>query len=53
VTIIVLVAPVEGGAECPGNPWHPITVTLEAPLGSRQLLDGHQYPRASLAAPAS
>lgn len=44
VTIIVLVAPVEGGAECPGNPWHPITVTLDSPLGSRQLLDGHRYP---------
>lgn len=44
VTIIVLVAPVEGGAECPGNPWHPITITLAAPLGSRQLLDGHEHP---------
>ena len=44
VTIVVLVAPVEGGAECLGNPWHPITVTLESPLGSRELLDGHQYP---------
>ncbi len=44
VTIIVLVAPVEGGAECPGNPWHPITVTLDSPLGTRQLLDGHRYP---------
>ncbi len=44
VTIIVLVAPVEGGAECPGNPWHPITVTLDGPLGSRQLLDGHRFP---------
>lgn len=44
VTIIVLVAAVEGGASCPGNPWHPITVTLDSPLGARQLLDGHQYP---------
>lgn len=44
VTVIVLVAPVEGGAECPGNPWHGITVSLDAPLGSRQLLDGHRYP---------
>jgi len=44
VTIIVLVAPVQGGAECPSNPWHPITVTLESPLGTRQLLDAHQYP---------
>ena len=44
VTVIVLVAPVEGGADCPGNPPHPITVTLEAPLGDRALLDGHVQP---------
>lgn len=44
VTIVVLVAPVEGGADCPGNPWHPITVMLESPLGSRALIDGHGFP---------
>lgn len=44
VTIVALVAPVEGGADCQGNPWHPITVTLDSPLGSRQLVDGHGYP---------
>ena len=44
VTIVVLVAPVEGMATCPSNPWHPITVTLDAPLGDRQLLDGHRHP---------
>lgn len=44
VTVIVLVAPVEGGATCPGNPPHPITVTLDAPLGDRALLDGHVQP---------
>lgn len=44
VSIVVLVAPVEGGANCPGNPWHPITVTLDAPLGDRELLDGHHHP---------
>ncbi|MEM7337482.1 MAG: hypothetical protein AAF467_02475 [Actinomycetota bacterium] len=44
VTIVVLVAPVEGGADCPSNPWHPITVELSEPLGSRQLVDGHQFP---------
>ncbi|MFT7598941.1 MAG: hypothetical protein ACI8TP_001866 [Acidimicrobiales bacterium] len=51
VTIIVFVAPVEGGADCPGNPSHPITVTLEAPLGSRQLLDGHEYPPQPITTP--
>ncbi len=44
VTILALVAPVEGDATCPSNPWHPVTVTLESPLGSRQLIDGHSYP---------
>lgn len=50
VTIIVLVAPVEGPATCPGNPWHPITVTLESPLGARLMLDGHHYPPRPVAA---
>lgn len=45
VTIIALVAPVEGGAECPGNPLFPISVTLDEPLGERVLIDGHQFPR--------
>lgn len=44
VTITVLVAPVEGDTECPGNPWHPITVPLDAPLGARTLLDGSSQP---------
>lgn len=42
VTLVVLVAPVEGFAECPSNPSHPITVTLDRPLGDRQLIDGHR-----------
>ncbi len=44
VEIVVLVAPVKGGANCPGNPWHPITVTLDAPLGDRTVLDGSVQP---------
>ncbi|MEO1064010.1 MAG: hypothetical protein AAFZ07_21530 [Actinomycetota bacterium] len=44
VEIVVLVAPVSGGAECPGNPWHPITVELESPLGDRTVLDGSTQP---------
>ena len=44
VTVIVLVAPVSGDVECPGNPWHPITVSLDAPLGDRVLLDGSRPP---------
>lgn len=33
-----------GGAGCPGNPWVPRTITLEDPLGDRELLDGSTYP---------
>lgn len=44
VEVTVLVAPVVGGAECPSNPWHPITVELEAPWSDRTLLDGSTRP---------
>lgn len=44
VTITVLVALVDGHAECPSNPWHPVAVTLNAPLGSRTLIDGSLFP---------
>jgi len=35
VVITVVVTPVQGGANCPGNPWHPITVNLDSPVGDR------------------
>ncbi len=44
ISIAVLVESTDGDADCPGNPWHPITITLEEPLGSRQLLDAHTFP---------
>lgn len=44
VTITVLVEPKPGFAECPSNPWYPITVELDEPLGDRVLLDGHRVP---------
>ena len=44
VEIAVLVAPVTGGANCPGNPFHPIVVTLEAPLGDRTVIDISTQP---------
>jgi hypothetical protein len=44
VVITVLVEPVEGGADCQGNPWHPITITLDQPLGERQVFDGSTVP---------
>lgn len=44
VEIVVLVAPVAGAADCPGNPWHPISVPLEEPLGDRAIFDGSTIP---------
>jgi hypothetical protein len=44
VVITVLVEPVEGGADCQGNPWHPIVITLDQPLGERQVFDGSTVP---------
>jgi hypothetical protein len=44
VTITVLVEPVSGDANCPSNPWHPVTVDLPEPLGNRPLLDGSEVP---------
>ena len=44
VEIITMVEPVSGGAECPGNPWFPVIVELDAPLGDRTVVDGHMYP---------
>lgn len=53
IVITVLVEPVEGDATCPGNPWHPVTVTLEEPLGNRQILDGVTVPPQPLDWPPS
>ena len=44
VTITVLVEPIAGFAHCPTNPWYPISVVLDAPLGNRQVFDGSVYP---------
>lgn len=43
IVIIMLVEPASE-ADCPSNPWHPITVTLDSPLGDRTVLDGHTSP---------
>lgn len=51
VTITVLVEPVQGGADCPGNPPHPVTVELTEPLGQRRLFDGSQFPNVEITWP--
>ncbi len=39
IEIVVLVEPVEGGAECPSNPAFPITIELDQPVGERRIMD--------------
>lgn len=40
LVLTVFVAPVEGGARCPGNPWYPITVELDRRVGDQPVIDG-------------
>jgi hypothetical protein len=44
VTISWTTTPMEGAATCPGNPPVNRSITLSAPLGNRQVLDGSSYP---------
>jgi hypothetical protein len=44
VTITVLVEPVPGFANCPGNPWYPVVVDIGEPMGDRVLYDGSTLP---------
>lgn len=45
VLIAFAVESVVGGADCQGNPPTPVTVTLSAPLGERELRNGALTPR--------
>lgn len=44
VSIVVLVEWMTGDVNCQDNPWYPVTVTLDEPLGSRELIDAHEFP---------
>jgi hypothetical protein len=44
VSIVILVEPTEGAADCPSNPSFPFTVQLGGPLGDRKILDASVYP---------
>ncbi len=46
VTIGLEVRLIPGGADCPGNPEVPVSVSLDGPLGARHLLDGSAFPPA-------
>lgn len=50
VSIVVVVARPDS-ADCPENPWHPITISLESPLGSRQVYDAHELAPRTLGSP--
>lgn len=42
--ITVLVEPIRGGANCPGNPWHPTVIDVNETPDGRQLYDGSVTP---------
>ena len=44
ITLIFGVRPRPGGQDCPGNPPGRFRVTLDQPIGNRQLLDGGSIP---------
>ncbi|WP_165367499.1 hypothetical protein, partial [Phytoactinopolyspora endophytica] len=44
VTVVVLVEPVTGGADCPSNPSFPLEIDLASPLGDRTILDASVDP---------
>ena len=44
VVITVLVEPVQGMANCPGNPWHRTVLELGTAPGDRSMLDGSVTP---------
>ena len=44
VVVAFAVVPITGGADCPGNPPTPVTITLPEPLGDRVIQDGLYFP---------
>jgi hypothetical protein len=53
ISIVVLVEPVEGGADCQGNPPFPYDVEVGSPLGHRHVLDASVYPPVYVGVPSS
>lgn len=47
VTVTYFVTPRSGGGRCPANPDTPVTLSLEEPLGERELCDGGTLPATS------
>jgi hypothetical protein len=53
IVVLVTVANVPGGADCPGNPTFPITITIPSPIGDRGLFDGSVVPPRDATIPAT
>lgn len=53
IELVLGIRPEEGGHDCPSNPPTPFTVTLEAPLGDRVVVDATRYSRPELGAAGS
>ncbi|GAA1117595.1 hypothetical protein GCM10009582_13530 [Arthrobacter flavus] len=46
VTVYWTSQQIQGGADCPGNPWVERTLQLDQALGDRTLMDGSTWPPA-------
>ena len=44
VSVVILVEPTRGGATCQGNPSFEFEITLDRPLGDREILDASVHP---------
>ncbi len=44
IEINTLVEPVRGDAECPGNPFFPVEIELDSPIGDRAVFDMFEPP---------
>lgn len=53
IEITTLVEPVTGDADCPSNPWFPVTVDLDEPIGTRPIVDTRSPPGVELTWPPS
>ena len=52
VEVVITVRPRGGGQDCQGNPPTPFTLTLDEPLGDRDLLDASAVPPRLITVPA-
>jgi len=51
ISVVILVEPVDGAANCQGNPAFPFAVDIGSPLGERHVLDASVYPPTDVSVP--